>query len=332
MRLFQLALLAIPFVLFAPGCGEKKIVRYSYDKLYMSTHFEVVIYTSKGESFANEAAYAGFAEAARLDKKFSTTDPESLITRLNRNGGGELDPETAEILSTSAKFYHMSGELFDVTVLPLVRLWGFIDEQYRLPATNEIRETLNKVSFTNVIIENGKVTLKNGAMLDFGAIAKGFAIDKLVQVLQSNGISSGLVNAGGNLQVFGDKPDGTLWKIGIKNPREDGKIYQTVELKSGLSIATSGDYERFFITNGIRYHHILNPKTGWSMRNGVASVSVIVGNGELSDVLSTSLFLLGPDKGIGYAESNRLPVLYIMDTNGQLQERKSSFWQAASMN
>lgn len=321
-------LLAVLFLSLVQASCQGGVEKYAYDELWMSTRFEVVIYSDRGKAFADSSARKAYAVAERLQNKFRASDSNSTLSQLNREGGGKLDAETAEMLSTSGRFYQISGEKFDVTILPLSSHWGFFNEQFRLPSESEIRAVLPKVGFQNVEIHDGNLKLHNGASLDFGAIAKGFAIDGMVKTLQSNGVKAGLVNAGGNLQVFGVKPDASPWKIGIKHPREEGKIYQVVHLKPGESIATSGDYERFFFTNGIRYHHILDPKTGYPMRNGTVSVSVIVSGGELSDVLSTTLFLLGRKKGIAYADSKGLAVLYLEEGSGGLIPTASTNWKS----
>ncbi|MFN3660269.1 MAG: FAD:protein FMN transferase, partial [Brevinematales bacterium] len=195
---------------------------------------------------------------------------------------------------------------------PLMRLWGFYQEGFhRVPSSSDIEKTLSFVGFSAVKRNNSFVFL-NERRIDLGGILKGYALDIMADYLKTKPLSGFLLNAGGNILVWGEKPDHTPWQIAIRHPRRPNEILALFSLNEG-SIATSGDYEQYFIEHGTRYHHILNPKTGYPISNGVISVTVVAPTGIESDGLSTLMFLVGKEKGITLADHMGIGVCYIME-------------------
>jgi len=202
--------------------------------------------------------------------------------------GDNSSPLVLELFGTALKVYHDSEGCFDITVGPLSRLWGFFNKSNFVPAPEKIKSTLKYVGMEKVKEEKEALILLPGMELDWGGIAKGFAVDLASKSLIKMGISSGFVNAGGDLYCWGKNPDNEPWQIGIKHPRKSG--FLGVLSLSDLGAATSGDYQRFFEVAGIRYHHIFNPKTGYPAQ-GKQSVTIIGPEALFCDALSTALFV-----------------------------------------
>ncbi len=266
-----------------------------------------------------EAASIVFAEIKRIEDLLSKYNPDSEVSKLNKSGILSVSPETFYIIKKSKEFWQLSDGAFDITVAALVDLWGFTDKKYSLPAEERIKNVLELVGSDKIILNDSDNMIKFkslGMKIDLGAIAKGYAVDCAVKKLREKGIKSCLITAGGQVYALGDKPRpsskalfhlnegrgkfGKPWKIAIRDPREKG-IVDYLELKD-KSVATSGDYEQFFIKDNRRYSHILNPKTGYPADSGVISVTVIASSGLTADALSTAIFVLGKEKGEALAK------------------------------
>lgn len=236
-----------------------------------------------------------------LDELFSTTNPDSEIEKINASAGiqpVEVSPEVIALLKISLSFARLTDGYFDPTIGPIVKLWGINTDHARVPSQHEIDNALNLVNWNNVTIDGNSVYLQQkGMRLDLGGIVKGYAADVLTGLLSENNVKRAIIDLGGNVYVFGTKKDKTPWHVGIKNPNApEGEPKIILSLKEA-SVVTSGVYERFFIQDGIRYHHIINPKTGYPVNNGLTSVSIICKSSTTADALSTSLFILGEEKG-----------------------------------
>ena len=185
------------------------------------------------------------------------------------------------------------------TIYPVLTAWGFITEENRVPSDAEITELLKNVGYERIRQEDTTVQLNSGMMLDLGAVGKEYAGDFAAQVLKDSGITSALLDLGGNIQAVGTKPDGSPWRLGLCDPFSDGKL-GVLEI-SNQAVVTSADYERYFIgEDGIRYGHIIDPATGYPAESGLASATVIAEEGQLCDALSTSLYVMGAERAIEY--------------------------------
>lgn len=197
-------------------------------------------------------------------------------------------PSVLELYHRALNIYHNSRGSFDITVGPLSSSWGFINQSFRIPSKEEIESILKFIGMDKIKEDRNKLILKPNMELDWGGIAKGYGIDLAFQALQSKGIKRGFINAGGDLFCWGKNPENDSWKIGIKHPRKSG--YLGILSISNFGVATAGDYQRFFKVNGIRYHHLFNPRTGYPAQ-GKQSVSVIGPETSVCDGLATALFV-----------------------------------------
>ncbi len=197
-------------------------------------------------------------------------------------------PLVLDLFQRGLKVYHDSNGCFDITVAPLSRIWGFFDKSYVVPAPDHVKSVLKLIGMEKIVQKDEVLILLPGMELDWGAIAKGYGIDLASKSLQKMGISRGFINAGGDLFCWGKNPSGQPWNIGIKHPRESG--FLGVLSIQDLGAATTGDYQRYFLKDGIRYHHVFNPRTGYPAQ-GKQSVTVCGPETLICDALSTALFV-----------------------------------------
>jgi thiamine biosynthesis lipoprotein len=285
--------LTIAYFFIQKNSLERKL--YREERVMMGTFVEVI-------SPHKEAVKIVFDEIGKIDGLLSKYNPESEISRLNKLGKLKVSPETFYIIKKSIEFSSLSGGAFDITVAPLMDLWGFTNSEFSIPAEEEIKETLKLVGSDKIILRESDFVIQfktSGMKIDLGAIAKGYAVDCAVKRLKTLGIKSCLINAGGQVYCLGDRL-GKPWRVAIKNPHTKGLI-SYLKLKD-KAVSTSGDYEQYFTKNNKRYAHIINPKTGYPVEHAIASVTVIAKNGLTADALSTSIFILGKEKGKIIAE------------------------------
>jgi thiamine biosynthesis lipoprotein len=197
-------------------------------------------------------------------------------------------PLVINLYKRALAVYHDSGGCFDITVAPLSHIWGFLDHSHRVPSPGEIERALENIGMDKIILEADKLLLMPGMELDWGGIAKGFGIDLASQAVIQTGIKNGFINAGGDLYCWGLNPDQNPWQIGVKHPRSSG-VCAILSIKD-IGAATTGDYQRFFIHEGIRYHHVFDPKSGYPSQ-GKQSVTVVGPETLICDALSTALFV-----------------------------------------
>ena len=290
----------------------------------------VMSFTAYGPK-AEEAVDAAMKEIERLDALLSTGNESSEISQLNAAGSFLVSEDTLKLLEEAESIRQSTGGLFDVTVYPLMQLWGFPTGDYRVPTQEEISSTLSLVDAAQIQIEGAQVTLGSGQQVDLGGIAKGYASDRVMELYREYGVTSGMVSLGGNIETLGTKPDGTDWKIGIRNPEitaasdigsgtEDVLLALEVE---NWAVITSGGYERYFEENGETYIHILDPRTGYPADSGLLSVTVVSEKGMLADALSTSLYIMGEADAAEYwrihgnDEGNSFE-LVLVDTSGKV--------------
>jgi thiamine biosynthesis lipoprotein len=194
-------------------------------------------------------------------------------------------------------------------------LWGFYTKDFYVPNNDELAAELEKVNYKNIIVEDNTISVSENSQLDLGGIAKGYLSNRIMEIFTQDGVTSGIISLGGNVQTLGKKIDGSNWKVAIQNP--DDETYIGGLAISDMAVITSGGYQRYFEQDGVIYHHIINPKTGYPAQNGVKSVSIVSDNGTLADGLSTALFVMGLDEGIKYwSEHDGFDVVFVTDDNG----------------
>jgi len=238
-------------------------------------------------------------EVYALENLLSTTREGSDIYALNETGEALLDPRTQEILQFALDMCAETEGALDITIYPAVAAWGFTTGEYRVPGEAELATLLEAASYRDVTIENGKVTLPQGGMIDLGSVAKGYTADILSGLLREAGVTSAVMDLGGNIQTVGAKPDGSPWRIAVRSPEGDGTL-GVLEVED-CAVVTSGGYERFFTgEDGTVYWHIIDPSTGAPARNGAVSVTVVGSSGAVCDALSTALFVMGPERALNW--------------------------------
>ena len=291
---------------------------FKYHQVAMGTVVEITL-IGDDEETAKKAALQAFQEIKRIEHLMSPWIESSDVSRINRAAGKKwenVSPNTVKVIKKAEEVSEISEGAFDPTVGPLVQLWRKARERGVPPEMEDVRKTLNLVNFRNLVVNpEGKILLKKKGMeIDLGGIAKGYAVDKAFNLLIRLGYKNLIVNAGGDLRVGGTKLD-QPWSIGIQHPRESEKIVARISI-SDAAIATSGDYEKFFIYQGKRYHHIFNPKDGFPAE-GCQSVSIIYKEGMMADALATAVFVLGSQKGYSLCQRLEGVNCLIIDKEGK---------------
>jgi len=275
-------------------------------RMIMGTFAEVSIYSSD-EKTAGKAIEGALDEMERMDRIMSNYKNDSELSKVNKKAAKSPVPCNAELLDVieqSQYYSELSGGAFDITISPIVALWGFFREKGHVPPDKEIEKLLPAVSYKNIVINKSNDTKKPATIflkntqtqIDLGAIGKGYAVDKALENIKKCGIDNGCINLGGNIYVLGTPPGKNAWKIGVQHPRNVNEILGYLELKNEAT-ATSGDYERFFEFNGKRYSHIINPQTGTPV-SGTIATTIVAPTGTEVDALSTIVFVLGHEKGM----------------------------------
>ena len=264
----------------------------------MDTVMTLRLYEGGDETLLEQAE----ARVKELEGQLSVTNPGSEIYALNHTGAAELSLEQGALLEAALDLCGRTDGALDISIYPVLRAWGFTTGEYAVPGGEAIAALLPLVDYTKIRVdldlpERARVTLPDGMEIDLGSVAKGYTGDVLAALLMENGAVSAMLDLGGNIQAVGAKPDGSPWRVGIRDPEGDGNV-GIVEIID-RAVVTSGGYERYFEEDGVRYWHILDPKTGAPARSGLASVTVVDDSGVLCDALSTALFVMGLDGAIG---------------------------------
>lgn len=287
------------------GCGGKS-EPYSTDFFAMDTFMSVKVLGSDGESLAQQCE----SEINALESVLSRTREDTDIAKLNAADGAPvtLSDEGAKLLSTALDLSAATNGAYDPTVAPLTDLWGIGTDHQKVPSQSEIDAALQNVGIAHVHENGDAVTLAPGSKIDLGGIAKGYAADLCADILK-DADADGLLVLGGNIYAVGTN-EGKDWNIGIADPDDSADTIAAVAVHD-LSVVTSGDYERYFEQDGVRYHHIFDPKTGYPAASGLRSVTVIDENSTRADALTTALFVMGADEGRAYCEENGIAAVFV---------------------
>lgn len=288
----------------------------------MYTIVSITIFSDSKEK-AKKAIDEAFKELDRIADLLNFYSEKSEISEINKNAGIKpirVSPETIEIIKKALFVSENTEGAFDMTIGPIVRLWDFKGK--KLPNDRDIKEKLKLIGYKNIIVDEKSGTVfikKKGVQIDLGGIIKGYGADKVVELLKRRGIDAGLVAIGGEIKTFGERPDKKPWTIGIQNPRQksaEDEVIAIVRSQSDIAISTSGDYEKYFILNNVRYHHLLDPKTGYPAY-GNRSVTIISKESSLSDAFATGIFILSPEKGLKVLKKLDLEGV-IIDKDGKI--------------
>jgi FAD:protein FMN transferase len=305
---------------FIMGCDMQKNNVVKETRQSMHTIVTITVVTDSNEK-ANKAIEDSFSELDRIASLLNFYSGTSELSAINRNAGiapVKVSKETLELIDKSVYISKMTDGGFDVTVGSLVKLWDM--KKRIVPDKKSIDETKKNVGYENIVIDKTASTIfikKKGVSIDLGGIVKGYAADRVVETLQRHGIKSGIAQVGGEVRTFGKRPNGAPWTVGIQNPRQKGggdEIIATIDV-SDKALSTSGDYNKYFEKDGRRYHHLIDPKTGYPALN-CGSATVLADNATTSDGFS-KLFVLGPEKGIVAAKKAGVEVVFI-DCNGDI--------------
>lgn len=308
-RIKIVAIIMIITVLIV-GCGEKTDDnKISKREFLMGTVVDIDVYDKLDEEILEKVYDRLFEIESKMSKTIKTSD----INKVNKKSGinsVQVDEETWKTIKKTKNLSNLTGGEFDPTIGPLSNLWEINSsdpDRKNIPKDKDIKRLLNKINYENIILENNnKVYLKESGMeLDLGGSAKGFAADEAKKILMENGSNSAMIDLGGDLYALGEKPNGEAWRIGVRDPRSENKDYLGVLEIRDKSMVTSGDYERYFEVEGKRYHHIIDPKTGYPVDNDLMSVTIISNSSLEGDVFSTASFIMGLDNGKNFIENQK---------------------------
>lgn len=284
------------------SCSHPK--RYSLSKIAMGTIVTITV-DSTSPKKASDAVNHAFETIQHIEEKMSPYIPTSDVAHINNRLKTTVSNDTFTVIEQSLELSHKTNGLFDITFAACGKLWKLHSPSFNPPSPLEIKQQLACVNYTLLHLNPQTLEVmkeKPCVTIGLGGIAKGYAIAQAAATLKQYGIQQGIVEAGGDLEVLGDNY-GYGYTIGIKHPRQEG-IIGTVVLRDGQSIATSGDYERYAMYKGKRYHHILNPKTGYPAQSDIISVSVIATNATICDGYATALFIMGSEQAIAFCKKN----------------------------
>ncbi|MBQ9851828.1 MAG: FAD:protein FMN transferase [Ruminiclostridium sp.] len=301
MKKYMTLFCALVLLLGLGGCSqeEEPVTKANF---LLDTYVEIKLYDDSDISVIDLA----FQEITRLEDMLSVNREGSELDQLAKAAGKEwveISPETQEVLLLAKEYADLSGGLFDVTAGPLIDLWD-INGEGHYPTQAELDAVLPLISSDDLLVEDGKAYLaREGMEANLGAIAKGYIADKVKELLMDQGVESAIIDLGRNVLLIGDKPDGSNFNVGVQDPNQDQGVLLGLVSTADTSVVTSGINERYFTYEGVDYHHILDPFTGFPADNDLASVTILSTNSAQGDALSTSCLLLGAEKGMELIES-----------------------------
>ena len=282
------------------GCVKEDINQpISQTEIFMGTPISITLYDGGNQKILDKV----FEKIVEIEDLVSINKENTEITKLNESAGVEkvkLSNLSYDILKKGIEYSKLSNGSCDITIGPLVKLWSIGLEGAKVPSKDEINEAIGYIDYNNIEIND---STKEGMEVDLGSIAKGYAADEVVKILKQEGIRSAIIDLGGNIYALGSKNSDNNWNVGIQDPFSDrGKVIGAVEVFN-KTVVTSGIYERFIEEDGVRYHHILNPKTGYPYETDIAGVSIIADNSIDADALSTLTFTKGVKEGLKFVEN-----------------------------
>ena len=287
----------------------------------MGSRFDITV-VAKDSTAANSDINMAVAEITRIEKRISSWDPNSETSLVNTNAGikpVKVSQELFDLIKRAIGISKLTDGAFDITYASMDKIWKFDGSMTRMPAEEDIKSSVSKVGYQNIILNEAEHTVflkLPGMKIGFGAIGKGYAADRAKDLLQSKGVIAGIINASGDMNTWGKQVNGEDWKVAITNPMDKNKAFALLPIKNE-AVVTSGDYEKFVEFNGTRYAHIINPRTGYPA-TGIISVTVFAPKAELADALATSVFVMG--KEVGLNRINQLPKVecIIIDVEGNI--------------
>ncbi len=292
----------------------------------MGSRFEITV-VAKDSIEAKDYIDAAVVEITRIEKLISSWDLASQTSEINRNAGikpVKVDEELYNLIGRSVEISKLTDGAFDISFASMDKIWKFDGSMTEMPSEEAIKQSVEKVGYQNIILdpENFTVFLKlEGMKIGFGAIGKGYAADKAKILLMERGVDAGIINASGDMNSWGNQPDGEFWKVAITNPMDKNKAFALLPLNEN-AVVTSGNYEKYVTFNETRYTHIIDPRTGYPA-TGIISATVFAPKAEIADALATSIFVMGREVGIDF--TNQLPKIecIIIDEKGEVFTSKN---------
>lgn len=340
-----IALISLLFVLLMSGCGQtEQILKISGPTMGTEYHISWVSKSTKqSKQFEEQVEIQRLVDQALVDinKSMSTYDPQSELSRLNQThtlGWQEISADLYRVLMMSMQLNRQTEGAFDVTVGPLVNLWGFGPTKSlgQVPEQTQIEAALAKVGSSVIDLrqrdESFELKLLEPRYMDLSAIAKGYGVDVLGRLLQRQGITNYLVEVGGEIIAHGHKPESKPWRIAIEAPNDNGRSAQIIIPLSKMGVATSGDYRNFFEQDGQRFSHTIDGRTGYPVKHKLASVSVLHESVAMADAWATALTVLGAEAGLKLAEDNDLAAYFIVRTDKGFEQYASSQFEQLRLN
>ena len=318
-KLLILLLLATQSLSFGQQIFKKK-------QSLLGSPFEITV-VAKDSVQGNLFSDLAIAEVKRIENLISDWIPTSQISKVNQNAGispVKVDKEVFDLVERATKISKLTSGAFDISYASMDRIWKFDGSMKEMPTPEEIRKSVEKVGYQNIILNPKDTTifLKNkGMKLGLGGIGQGYIADKIKVLLQEKGCNSGLVNVSGDINTWGKQPDGQSWTVGIVNPMNKNKVFATFPLDDS-AVETSGSYEKYVTFNGKRYSHIIDPRTGYPA-SGIVSVSVFAKQTEIADALATGIFVLGVDVGLDLINQLNGIGCIIVDDKGVIHTSKN---------
>ncbi len=292
----------------------------------LGSPFEITV-VAKDSVQGNLFSDLAIAEVKRIENLISDWIPTSQISKVNQNAGVvpvKVDKEVYDLVDRATKISKLTSGAFDISYASMDRIWKFDGSMKEMPTPEEIRKSVEKVGYQNIILNPKDTTifLKNkGMKLGLGGIGQGYIADKIKVLLQEKGCNSGLVNVSGDINTWGKQPNGNLWTVGIVNPMNKNKVFATFPLDDS-AVETSGSYEKYVTFNGKRYSHIIDPRTGYPA-TGIISVSVFAKQTELADALATGIFVMGVEVGLDLVNQLKGIGCIIVDDKGGIHVSKN---------
>jgi FAD:protein FMN transferase len=290
--------------LLLSGC-TRNVEPTSRQQIVLGTVGRITVHDKVNPEILDQA----FKAIAEIENKMTITAEDSEVIRVNNAAGRDFVPvsdETFYVVKEGVRFSDLSDGRFDITIGPLVQLWGIGSDNPRLPSEKEINERLPLINYRNIQLDEDNKQIKltvPGMVMDLGGIAKGHAADEVRKFLLDNGIKHALINLGGDIWAMNTRPDGSPWRIGIQNPDTTRGAYMGILDVTNQTVVTSGIYERFFHKDGRDYHHIFSTEDGYPVENSLASLSIITDSAIAADALSTAVFAMGLEEGMRFVNN-----------------------------
>lgn len=282
------SVIAFSLCLVLCGCAARE---YEKNIFAMDTVMDLKIYSNGSDALSKSEE-----EIRRIDGLFDRGDENSEIYKINKDKTAVVSDETLYVIRSALALSERTGGAFDITTAPVTDLWGFYGGNFRVPSQNEIQNALEGVGYEKIKLDGNTVIMPENTAADLGGIGKGYASDRVADILKENGVKSAIISLGGNVYTLGSRPNGRKWSVGITDPADKSQLAGKVNVNN-MAVVTSGGYQRYFESGGKTYHHIIDPKTGESAQSGLSSVTIISPSGIGADALSTALFVAGLEKG-----------------------------------